>query len=58
MADIFHSLHQTLKNSTNKLFLDSKISNVSCDHFNNIFDAFEHSFIDLRPKYHFYYIII
>lgn len=51
MADIFHSLHQTLKNSTNKLLLDSKISNESFDHFNNILDVIEHPFIDLSTEY-------
>lgn len=37
MINIFDTVYQTLKNSTNKLLLESKMSNVSFNNFNNIF---------------------
>lgn len=42
MTDIFHSLHQAIKEKNNQLLLNYTISNESFDHFNNILNAFEH----------------
>lgn len=47
MTVIFDNVKQTLKNKTNKLLIDGKISNKSLDHFNNILEEFEHPFSDL-----------
>jgi len=51
MTDIFHNLHQTIKEKSNQLLLNDTISNESFDHFNNIFNEFEHLFTDLNTEY-------
>jgi len=51
MTDIFHNLHQTIKEKSNRLLLNDTISNESFDHFNNILNEFEHPFKDLNTEY-------